>query len=133
MQLAHTILLAGALTEVGTLEMHCVSVDDAAERSLLEFDLRRHDGADADDGSAVEARQAAAGGDQGSEAIARAATATAGRAHRLEHAAAAPVVRHTVVARPHAAPLLRVRAAVAEPGRELPSAQLRLHARGVAT
>ncbi|MFC0135960.1 molecular chaperone DnaK [Massilia eurypsychrophila] len=37
------VQLASALTEVGTLEMHCVSVDDAAERWLLEFDLRQHD------------------------------------------------------------------------------------------
>jgi molecular chaperone DnaK (HSP70) len=43
------VQLASALTEVGTLEMHCVSVDDAAERWLLEFDLRQHDAADNDD------------------------------------------------------------------------------------
>jgi molecular chaperone DnaK (HSP70) len=41
------VQLASALTEVGTLEMHCVSVDDAAERWLLEFDLRQHSDADA--------------------------------------------------------------------------------------
>lgn len=39
------VQLASALTEVGTLEMHCVSVDNSAERWLLEFDLRQHDGA----------------------------------------------------------------------------------------
>ena len=43
------VQLASALTEVGTLEMHCVSVDDAAERWLLEFDLRQHDAAAPDD------------------------------------------------------------------------------------
>lgn len=43
------VQLASALTEVGTLEMHCVSVDDAAERWLLEFDLRQHSGAGPDD------------------------------------------------------------------------------------
>ena len=55
------VQLASALTEVGTLEMHCVSVDDAAERWLLEFDLRRHDdtGDDGDD-SATAARLAPA-------------------------------------------------------------------------
>lgn len=37
------VQLASTLTEVGTLEMHCVSVDDASERWLLEFDLRQHD------------------------------------------------------------------------------------------
>ena len=49
------VQLASALTEVGTLEMHCVSVDDAAERWLLEFDLRQHDEAadDVDDGGAA--------------------------------------------------------------------------------
>ena len=36
------VQLASALTEVGTLEMHCVGIDDAAERWLLEFDLRQH-------------------------------------------------------------------------------------------
>jgi molecular chaperone DnaK (HSP70) len=50
------VQLASALTEVGTLEMHCVSVDDAAERWLLEFDLRQHDDATEeapDDGGAA--------------------------------------------------------------------------------
>ena len=37
------VQLASALTEVGTLEMHCVSTDDPAQRWLLEFDLRRQD------------------------------------------------------------------------------------------
>ena len=49
------VQLASALTEVGTLDMHCVSVDEGAERWLLEFDLRQHDGADdshGDDASA---------------------------------------------------------------------------------
>ena len=43
------VQLASALTEVGTLEVHCVSVDDAAERWLLEFDLRQHNDAAPDD------------------------------------------------------------------------------------
>jgi molecular chaperone DnaK (HSP70) len=34
------IRLATSLTEVGTLEMHCVSTDDASQRWLLEFQLR---------------------------------------------------------------------------------------------
>jgi molecular chaperone DnaK (HSP70) len=52
------IQLASALTEVGTLEMHCVSIDDPTERWLLEFDLRRHDGAD-DDGAVDDGSTAA--------------------------------------------------------------------------
>ncbi|CUI05970.1 Hsp70 family protein [Massilia antarctica] len=39
-----TVQLATALTEVGTLEMHCVHLTDAGQRWLLEFDLR-HDNA----------------------------------------------------------------------------------------
>jgi molecular chaperone DnaK (HSP70) len=42
------VQLACALTEVGSLEVHCIRVDNAAERWLLEFDLRRKDGAAAD-------------------------------------------------------------------------------------
>jgi molecular chaperone DnaK (HSP70) len=53
------VQLASALTEVGTLEMHCVSIDDPAERWLLEFDLRRHDGFDDDDGAAEDGATAA--------------------------------------------------------------------------
>lgn len=34
------IRLATSLTEVGTLEMHCVATDDATQRWLLEFQLR---------------------------------------------------------------------------------------------
>jgi molecular chaperone DnaK (HSP70) len=52
------VQLASALTEVGTLEMHCISADDAGERWLLEFDLRQHgdageDGAADDSGAAA--------------------------------------------------------------------------------
>jgi molecular chaperone DnaK (HSP70) len=54
------VQLASALTEVGTLEMHCVSVDDAAERWLLEFDLRQHSGADDAQDGAADDRGAAA-------------------------------------------------------------------------
>jgi hypothetical protein len=35
------------MTEVGTLEIHCVSSEDAARRWLLEFQLRGDDGSDA--------------------------------------------------------------------------------------
>jgi len=35
-----TVRLITAMTEVGTLEMHCVSTDDTAERWLLTFQLR---------------------------------------------------------------------------------------------
>ncbi|WP_300456202.1 Hsp70 family protein [Accumulibacter sp.] len=34
------VQLIAAMTEVGTLELHCVSLDDAARRWLLEFQLR---------------------------------------------------------------------------------------------
>ena len=34
------VQLAASLTEVGTLEMHCVSLSDPSQRWLLEFDLR---------------------------------------------------------------------------------------------
>ena len=34
------VQLRSAMTEVGTLELHCVSLDDAARRWLLEFQLR---------------------------------------------------------------------------------------------
>jgi len=39
-----TVQLAAALTEVGTLEMHCVSLADPSQRWLLEFDLRHAPG-----------------------------------------------------------------------------------------
>jgi molecular chaperone DnaK (HSP70) len=48
------VRLATALTEVGTLEMHCVSTEDARRRWLLEFQLR-----DAEEGAEGDARQAA--------------------------------------------------------------------------
>ncbi len=59
------VQLTSELTEVGTLEMHCVSVVNPAERWLLEFDLRQHgddDGAAADAGQddALKARMALA-------------------------------------------------------------------------
>jgi hypothetical protein len=36
-----TVRLTAAMTEVGTLEMHCVSTEDAGRRWLLAFQLRR--------------------------------------------------------------------------------------------
>ncbi|QGZ65984.1 Hsp70 family protein [Paraburkholderia acidisoli] len=41
------VKLTTALTEVGTLEMHCIATDDPAQRWLLEFALRRAGGAQA--------------------------------------------------------------------------------------
>jgi molecular chaperone DnaK (HSP70) len=38
------VQLSAALTEVGTLEMHCVSLVDSGQRWLLEFDLRQQPG-----------------------------------------------------------------------------------------
>ncbi|MES2878156.1 MAG: Hsp70 family protein [Pseudomonadota bacterium] len=37
------VQLAVSLTEVGTLEMHCISLTDASQRWLLEFDLRHQE------------------------------------------------------------------------------------------
>ncbi|WP_322104505.1 Hsp70 family protein [Paraburkholderia sp. J41] len=39
------VKLTTSLTEVGTLEMHCIATDDPAQRWLLEFALRRAGGA----------------------------------------------------------------------------------------
>ena len=54
-----TVQLATSLTEVGTLEMHCVSLADPAQRWRLEFDLR-HGKAVADERASPEDRRAAA-------------------------------------------------------------------------
>ncbi|MFZ3139846.1 Hsp70 family protein [Polaromonas sp.] len=53
------VQLATSLTEVGTLELHCVSLPDAGQRWLLAFDLRQQD-ADAADGRTPEDRRLAA-------------------------------------------------------------------------
>lgn len=54
------VQLATALTEVGTLEMHCVSQDDARQRWLLAFDLRQSPaGGDSADGDTPEDRRQA--------------------------------------------------------------------------
>ncbi|WP_250453316.1 Hsp70 family protein [Caballeronia sp. ATUFL_M2_KS44] len=37
------VQLTTSLTEVGTLEMHCIAIDDPAKRWLLEFQLRREE------------------------------------------------------------------------------------------
>jgi molecular chaperone DnaK (HSP70) len=37
------VQIATSLTEVGTLEVHCIELDDPAQRWLLEFQLRRDD------------------------------------------------------------------------------------------
>jgi len=63
------VRLVAALTEVGTLEMHCVSVSDPGQRWRLEFDLRHQDaGAEPADAPALEAPQASA---RLAEAVAR--------------------------------------------------------------
>lgn len=53
------VQLATSLTEVGTLELHCVSLLDATQRWLLAFDLRQPD-ADAADPRSPEDRRLAA-------------------------------------------------------------------------
>ncbi len=52
------VQLATTLTEVGTLQMHCVAADDPSRRWLLEFQLRGHE-AGADDGEAPSGASAA--------------------------------------------------------------------------
>ncbi len=55
------VQLAASLTEVGTLEVHCVSLADARQRWRLEFDLRQQDAsAGPAEGGAPEDRRAAA-------------------------------------------------------------------------
>ncbi|NML85591.1 Hsp70 family protein [Polaromonas sp.] len=54
------VQLATCLTEVGTLEMHCVSLADPGRRWLLEFDLRHADKLAAAESSAGEGGMAAA-------------------------------------------------------------------------
>ncbi|MBP8133406.1 MAG: hsp70 family protein [Zoogloea sp.] len=46
-----TVQLSTAITEVGTLEMHCVSADDPARRWLLAFELRGDTAAAGDEGN----------------------------------------------------------------------------------
>jgi molecular chaperone DnaK (HSP70) len=55
-QLDTPVQLAVSFTEVGTLEMHCISLSDAHQRWRLEFDLRH---ADTDPADAANARPAA--------------------------------------------------------------------------
>ena len=45
------VQLATTLSEVGTLEMHCVATDNDQQRWLLEFQLRASDTSDGDDGA----------------------------------------------------------------------------------
>ncbi|SBT06326.1 DnaK-related protein [Candidatus Accumulibacter aalborgensis] len=47
------VQLISAMTEVGTLELHCVSVDDAARRWLLEFQLRGDEGDESEGGASA--------------------------------------------------------------------------------
>ncbi|MBV8261204.1 MAG: hsp70 family protein, partial [Paraburkholderia sp.] len=63
------VKLTTSLTEVGTLEMHCIATDDASQRWLLEFALRRaeHEGG----ASAAGGESRHAGLDDAIEAIER--------------------------------------------------------------
>lgn len=63
------VQLVTSLTEIGTLEMHCVSVADAGQRWRLEFDLRHNpDAASPSDASQAQNKMAAA---RSAEAIAK--------------------------------------------------------------
>ncbi|SDD91492.1 Hsp70 family protein [Paraburkholderia lycopersici] len=63
------VKLTTALTEVGTLEMHCIATDDASQRWRLEFELRR---AEHEGGAGAAGDQARhAGLDEAIEAIER--------------------------------------------------------------
>ncbi len=52
------VRLTASITEVGTLEMNCISIDDPAQRWLLQFELRRDEATgsanEADDRSRIE-------------------------------------------------------------------------------
>ncbi|MEC4722552.1 Hsp70 family protein [Noviherbaspirillum sp. CPCC 100848] len=61
------VRLATALTEVGTLEMHCVSTEDAERRWLLEFQLREVE--DRQDRAAGDAQHAGSGPEAGADAL----------------------------------------------------------------
>lgn len=50
------VQLTTAMTEVGTLEIHCVAVEDAARRWLLEFQLRAENGGTTDSSTTLPAR-----------------------------------------------------------------------------
>lgn len=50
------VRLTTSLTEVGTLEMNCISVDDPAQRWLLQFELRRDEAAASGDGTDAQPR-----------------------------------------------------------------------------
>ncbi|MCX7256203.1 MAG: Hsp70 family protein, partial [Polaromonas sp.] len=56
------VQLAASLTEVGTLELHCVSVADPAQRWRLEFDLRHADSAATAPETGGDARSDGSGG-----------------------------------------------------------------------
>ncbi|RDU98859.1 Hsp70 family protein [Trinickia dinghuensis] len=45
------VRLTTSITEVGTLEMNCISIDDPAQRWLLQFELRRDEAAASADGA----------------------------------------------------------------------------------
>ena len=45
------VRLTASITEVGTLEMNCISIDDPAQRWRLQFELRRDEAAAAADGA----------------------------------------------------------------------------------
>jgi molecular chaperone DnaK (HSP70) len=64
------VQLAASLTEVGTLELHCVSLVDPAQRWRLEFDLRHAD-------SAAAAPETGTGPDGGGNANANASNGSA--------------------------------------------------------
>ena len=63
------VKLTTALTEVGTLEMHCIATDDASQRWLLEFELRRAEHEGTADAAGGQARHSAL--DEAIEAIER--------------------------------------------------------------
>ncbi len=54
------VQLISAMTEIGTLELHCVSAEDAARRWLLEFQLRGRHGEAVDSAPSSETSQALA-------------------------------------------------------------------------
>ncbi len=113
-----TVQLATVMTEVGTLEVHCVAEADAGQRWLLEFQLRGEEEGLAETSTvsprvshrknrAHLRRQGAKGRHQRSAPAAPAPGTGAGRTRKLGNAAAAPAVRRLATTRAWPAPLRR--------------------------
>ena len=134
------VQLAAMLTEVGTLEVHCLAVEDPAQRWKLEFQLRGEPAADDTPGlpprfheavACIERVFGARIRDTDPKAVKAPAPATRGPARQpraLADRTAAPPVRRAVAAPAWPTTLGRPRARLAQPGRLVPAAGLRRRA-----